>query len=93
MARYKIMVESSKLWLKWVKNLVSRRMPRLFTPHKTDLRRRTELQPVKSPNGLLYPRVEEKQRTHFGDDIENTDKTSSAPYVTTRRDSFIPYSH
>ena len=33
-------------------------MPRPVIPRKTKLRRKTELQPIKSPNGLLYPRVE-----------------------------------
>ena len=36
-------------------------MPRPFTPRKT------ELYTIKSPNGLLYPRVEVEQRTHSGD--------------------------
>ena len=36
-------------------------MPRPFTPHKTDLRRKAELQPIKSPNRLLYARVEVEQ--------------------------------
>ena len=36
-------------------------MPRPFTPRKT------ELQPIKSPNGLLHLKVE--QRTHSGDEI------------------------
>ena len=26
-------------------------------------------QPIRMPNGLLYPRVEEEQRTHSGDEI------------------------
>ena len=39
-------------------------MPRPFTLCKTELPRKTELQPIKSPNGLVYPRVEVEQRTH-----------------------------
>ena len=27
-------------------------------------------QPIRLPNGLLYPRVEVEQRTHSGDEIE-----------------------
>ena len=56
---------SSKLWLKWVNNGFSLNldMPRPFTPRKM------ELQPIRLPNGLLYPRVEAKQRTHSGDEI------------------------
>ena len=38
-------------------------MLRLFTSRKT------ELQPIKSPNSLLYPRVDEEQRTHSEDEI------------------------
>ena len=41
-------------------------MPRPFTPCKT------EFQPTKLPNGLLYPRVEVEQRTHSGYDIDST---------------------
>ena len=37
-------------------------MPWPFSPRKT------ELQPIKSPNVLLYPRVEEQQRTHWARD-------------------------
>ena len=44
-------------------------MFRPFTPHKTELLRKTELQPIKSLNGLLYPRVEVEQQTHSGDKI------------------------
>ena len=32
--------------------------------------RKTELQPIKSPNGLLHPRVEGEQRTHSRDEIK-----------------------
>ena len=28
-------------------------------------------QPIRLPNGLLYPRVEVEQRTHSGDEIED----------------------
>ena len=44
-------------------------MLRPFTPCKTELPRKTELQPIKSPNGLLYPRLEVEQRTYSGDEI------------------------
>ena len=39
------------------------------SPRKTKIPRKTELQPIKLPNGLSYPRVEEEQRTHSGDKI------------------------
>ena len=39
-------------------------VPRPFTP------RNTELEPIKSPNGLVYPRVEVEQRTHSRDETE-----------------------
>ena len=29
-------------------------------------------QPIRLPNGLLYPRVEVEQRTHSGDEIEDS---------------------
>ena len=47
-------------------------MPRPFTPRKTELPRKTKLQPTKSPNFLLFPRVEVEveQRTHSGDEID-----------------------
>ena len=38
-------------------------MPRPFSPRKT------ELPPIKSPNGLLYSREEAERRTHSGDEI------------------------
>ena len=44
-------------------------IPRPFTTHKTELPRKTELKPIKSPNGLVYPRVEVQQRTHSWDEI------------------------
>ena len=47
-------------------------MPRPFTPRKTELTRKTELRPIKSPNILMYPRVEEEQRNHSGDETATT---------------------
>ena len=47
-------------------------MPWPFTHRKTELPRKTELQPIRSPNGFLYPTVEEEQRTHFGDEVEES---------------------
>ena len=44
-------------------------MPRPFAPRKMELRRKTEPQPIKSPNGLVYLRVEVEKRTHSGDEI------------------------
>ena len=41
-------------------------MPRPITPCETELPRKTELQPIKSPNGLAYPRVEVEQQTQSG---------------------------
>ena len=38
-------------------------MLRPFTPRKTELYRNIELQPLKSPNGLLYPKVEVERLT------------------------------
>ena len=38
-------------------------MPRPNNPRKA------KLQPIKLPNGLLYPRVEVEQRTHSGDEV------------------------
>ena len=46
-------------------------MPRPFTARKTELLCKMELQPIKSQNGLFYPRVEVEQRTHFGDEIDH----------------------
>ena len=43
-------------------------MPRPFTSCKAELPRKTELQPVKSSNGLLFPSVEKERRTHSGDE-------------------------
>ena len=42
-------------------------------------------QPIRLPNGFLYPRVEEDQRTHSGDEIDGLmtknvkEKTASRP--------------
>ena len=47
-------------------------MPQPLTPQKTELPRKTELQPIKSPNDPLYPSVEVEQRTHSGDEIGKT---------------------
>ena len=44
-------------------------MPGPFTTRKTELPHKTELQPIRLPNGLLYPRVEVEQLTHSGDEI------------------------
>ena len=41
-------------------------MPRPFNPRKA------ELQPIKSPNGLMYPKVDVEQRTHSGDEIDRS---------------------
>ena len=46
-------------------------MPRPFTLRKTELPRKMELLPIKSPDGLLYPRVEQNQRTHSEDEIDS----------------------
>ena len=56
-------------------------VPRPSTPRKTELRRKTELQPIKSPNRLLYARVEVEQRTNSGDEIINnrTMEDTSSP--------------
>ena len=54
-------------------------MPGLFTPHKTELRRKTELQPIKSLNCVLYGKVEVEQRTHFGDKIATKCNTTLLP--------------
>ena len=48
-------------------------MPQPFTPCKTELPSETELQPIKSLNGLMYPREEVEQRTHSGDEIDSSD--------------------
>ena len=47
------------------------KMPWPFAPRKTELPRNGE-HPIRLPNGLLYPRVEEEQRLHSGDDIVDT---------------------
>ena len=44
---------------------------RLFTACKTELRRKTELQPIKSPKHLLFAKEEVDQQSHFGDEIVN----------------------
>ena len=44
-------------------------MTRPFTSRKKELPRKTEVQPIKIADGLLYPRVEKEQRTHSGDEI------------------------
>ena len=45
-------------------------MPRPFNPRKTELSCKVSYsQPIKSPNNLLHPRVEEEQRIHSGDEI------------------------
>ena len=44
-------------------------MPRPFTPRKTELPLKTELQPIKSPNALMCPRVKVKEPTHSWDEI------------------------
>ena len=46
-------------------------MPRPFTSPKTELQRITELQPIKLPNGLMYPREEVEQRTQSGNEIDS----------------------
>ena len=43
-------------------------MPRQFTTRKT------ELQPIKSPNGLLYPRLEVEQQIHSEDEIDTENR-------------------
>ena len=45
-------------------------MLRPFSLRKAELRLKTELQPIKSPRGLLKPRVAIEQRTHSGHEIE-----------------------
>ena len=49
-------------------------MPRSFTRRKSDLWPKNVAykngeQPIRLPNGLLYPRVEAEQRTHSWDEI------------------------
>ena len=46
-------------------------LSRPFSLRKTELPRKTELQPIELPNGVLCPRVEEEQQTHSGDEIED----------------------
>ena len=44
-----------------------------FTQRKTELAiAQNDEQPIRLPNGLLYPRVEVEQRTHSGDEIAQT---------------------
>ena len=45
-------------------------MQQPLTPHKKELPLKTELQLMRLPSGLMYPRVEVEQRTHSGDEIE-----------------------
>ena len=44
-------------------------MLRSFTPRKSELQPKNGEQPIRLPNGLLYPRVEVEQRTHSGEEI------------------------
>ena len=39
-------------------------MPRPFTPRKTELPSKAEFRPIKSPNGLVYPRLEVEKQIH-----------------------------
>ena len=46
-------------------------MSRPFTPRKTELPCKTELQRIKSPNGLLYPRVEVEHELTLGTRLQS----------------------
>ena len=46
-------------------------MPWPFTPTKNGVIAQNGEQPIRLPNGLLYPRLEVEQRTHSGDEIGN----------------------
>ena len=60
-------------------------MPWPFTPGKTGLPCITELQPIKSPKGLLYPRVDLEQRIHSRDEIDHCSLT----YVQTQQNFYF----
>ena len=44
-------------------------LPWPFNPHKKGVTAQKSQQPIRLPNGLLYPRVEVEQQTHSGDEI------------------------
>ena len=54
------------------------------SPRKTELPCKTELQPIQSPNGLLYSRVEVEQRTYSGDEIDNLPVRGSSHFYILR---------
>ena len=45
------------------------RFPSNFDMLRPFTSRKMELQPIKSPNGLMYPRVEVEEQTYSGDEI------------------------
>ena len=54
--------------------------PSKFDMHRQFTLWRAELQRIISPNGLLYPVVEVKQRTHSGDEIDK--RFGDSPHST-----------